>query len=190
MPRPIIVLSPKGGAGKSTLATLIADHLASPRQPVSLVDTDPQGTALAWAHLRASPNLRGVRARMGAPLANDGQVVVDTPPWPMMQMQLPERGVVVATVKPSPADLAALARVVKQGLRIDGVVLNEAPNATGPDVRAATAFLSREGLRVIVVVRARRCYVRALASGSTPSETAAVNELKPLWKFLKVAMRD
>lgn len=187
MPRPIIVLSPKGGAGKSTLATLIADHLASPRHPVTLVDTDPQGTSLAWVHLHASPHLRGLRSRLNAPLP-DGQVVVDTPPWPMMQTLLPDRAVVVATVKPSPADLAALARVVKQA-RIDGVVLNEAPSHTGPDVRSASALLAREGLRVLTVVRARRCYVRALASGSTPTDEGATAELRPLWRWLQQAMR-
>lgn len=44
----IAVLSPKGGAGKSTLATNLARALQLDGHRVLLVDTDPQATASDW----------------------------------------------------------------------------------------------------------------------------------------------
>jgi chromosome partitioning protein len=47
MTRIISILNPKGGAGKTTLATNIADYLHKSNK-VLLVDTDPQGTLREW----------------------------------------------------------------------------------------------------------------------------------------------
>ena len=41
----ILVANPKGGSGKTTLATNIAGWLAGKRQRVGLLDADPQGSA-------------------------------------------------------------------------------------------------------------------------------------------------
>lgn len=45
----IAVLNPKGGAGKSTLATNLAVAVQAQGRSVVVVDTDPQGTARDWA---------------------------------------------------------------------------------------------------------------------------------------------
>ena len=42
------VLNPKGGTGKSTLATNLAREIARDGREVLLIDTDPQGTARDW----------------------------------------------------------------------------------------------------------------------------------------------
>ena len=44
----ILVANPKGGSGKTTLATNIAGWLAGKRQRVALADTDPQRSATEW----------------------------------------------------------------------------------------------------------------------------------------------
>ena len=80
----IVVVNPKGGAGKSTLATNIAGFLAAQGQPVRLGDADPQQSSSLWLSLRpASANpitawsvdpTALVKPHKGA-----GHVVLDTP---------------------------------------------------------------------------------------------------------------
>jgi chromosome partitioning protein len=48
----IAVLNQKGGAGKTTLATHLAGELAMTGSRVTLLDADPQGSALDWAQRR------------------------------------------------------------------------------------------------------------------------------------------
>lgn len=48
----IALLNQKGGAGKTTLATHLAGELATAGGRVTLLDADPQGSALDWAQRR------------------------------------------------------------------------------------------------------------------------------------------
>lgn len=48
----VVVANPKGGAGKSTLATQIAGYYASLGHAVALSDLDKQGSAELWRQLR------------------------------------------------------------------------------------------------------------------------------------------
>jgi chromosome partitioning protein len=50
--RVIALLNQKGGAGKTTLATHLAGEFALQGWEVTLLDADPQGSALDWAHRR------------------------------------------------------------------------------------------------------------------------------------------
>ena len=50
--RKIVVLNPKGGCGKSTLAVNLAGYLASKNNKVAIMDFDPQGSALRWLKMR------------------------------------------------------------------------------------------------------------------------------------------
>ena len=45
----IALLNQKGGAGKTTLATHLAGEYAMQGRRVTLLDADPQGSALDWA---------------------------------------------------------------------------------------------------------------------------------------------
>jgi chromosome partitioning protein len=56
----IVIANPKGGAGKSTLATNIAGWLAHSGQPVMLGDVDRQQSARQWLDLRP-PQLPAIR---------------------------------------------------------------------------------------------------------------------------------
>src|SRR5256885_14845470 len=44
----IVIANPKGGSGKTTLATNVAGWLAGKRQRVVLADADPQRSASQW----------------------------------------------------------------------------------------------------------------------------------------------
>jgi chromosome partitioning protein len=48
----IVVLNPKGGSGKTTLATNLASFYALRGSPPTLVDCDPQGFCLRWLEKR------------------------------------------------------------------------------------------------------------------------------------------
>jgi chromosome partitioning protein len=59
----IVVANPKGGSGKTTLATNVAGWLAGKRRDVVLRDLDPQRSATEWLERRPSlfPPIGGLR---------------------------------------------------------------------------------------------------------------------------------
>ncbi len=52
MPLVIGIVSPKGGSGKTTTAIHLARSIQQTGDTVAILDTDPQGSALAWASKR------------------------------------------------------------------------------------------------------------------------------------------
>src|SRR6186713_2485818 len=48
----IVVLNPKGGSGKTTIAINLASYFASIQQTPVLMDFDPQGSSLRWVKKR------------------------------------------------------------------------------------------------------------------------------------------
>ena len=81
--RTIIVLNPKGGCGKSTIATNIASYFAIKNKKVTLADCDPQGSSQYW--LSARPDtysaINGITVkndRLQIP-RNTEVLIIDTP---------------------------------------------------------------------------------------------------------------
>ena len=58
----LLVANPKGGSGKTTLATNIAGWLAGRKQRVVLADFDPLRSATEWLERRPALVSRGSRA--------------------------------------------------------------------------------------------------------------------------------
>src|SRR5512144_280678 len=80
--RTILVANPKGGSGKTTLATNVAGWLAGKRQRVALADHDPQQSSTQWLERRPPlfPSIEPLPA--GAKAARDADPhwgVVDSP---------------------------------------------------------------------------------------------------------------
>ena len=80
----ILVANPKGGAGKSTLATNLAGYFAHQGGQVMLGDVDRQQSARAWLGVRpaAVPPIASWDIRDGQPArppAGTTHVVLDTP---------------------------------------------------------------------------------------------------------------
>jgi chromosome partitioning protein len=84
-PAVVVMLGMKGGTGKSTVAIHLAVAAYQAKRRVTLLDTDPQATAMEWAqHREASePKVIAMPAydavnRINA--ADCDLIVIDTPP--------------------------------------------------------------------------------------------------------------
>ena len=127
-PRKLVVLNPKGGSGKTTLATNLAAWCAIQGDPVTLMDFDPQGCSTRWLANRPAtcPAIHGVPAyRVNQRMTRSWQL--RTPPG--------TRDLVVDTSAAVPAQ-----NIVEYTRGADAIIIPVGP--TDIDIHAAAGFIS------------------------------------------------
>jgi len=110
-----VVANPKGGAGKSTLATNLAGWLAHQGAVVALGDLDRQQSARQWLALRPPqvPPIRALEVDEGQVLRvpkGSTHLVLDTPAGlhgKRLDLALKIADRIIVPLQPSPFDLAA-----------------------------------------------------------------------------------
>lgn len=192
----------KGGSGKTTLA----GHLAVEAEkagagPVTLVDTDPQGSLSKWWNARAAstPNF----AKIGplqletalAELKRAGTriAIVDTPPAvsESIMMVIEHSDLVIVPTRPSPHDLRAVAATVDMAERFGKpliFVINGATQRARITGEAAVA-LSQHGVVAPVNLHHRVDFAASMIDGRTVGEAApksqSSREVADLWAYIQ-----
>jgi len=179
----ILVANPKGGSGKTTLATNIAGWLAGKRQRVALEDRDPQQSSSLWLSRRpalfppivAAPEGSGDKA-----LKNDGIAwrVVDSAAGlhgEALRDAIKSADIMLIPVSPSIFDMAATARflaqvgeykAVKKGDLAVGLVAMRVDSRTHSSADL-DEFLKATGFPVVAQLRSTQVYVYGARDGAS-----------------------
>src|SRR3954463_7724118 len=184
----IVVLNPKGGSGKTTLAINLAAFFAARGDATVLIDHDPQGSSTRWLKKRKPPQMaihsiaaferdsRSTRAwQMRIPDGTD-KIIVDTPAA-VDPRALPEftrdASKIVVPVLPSDIDIHAASRCIADLLLVAkikraenriGVIANRVRKNTLM-FQALMRFLEKLDIPIIATVRDSQNYVRAAEQG-------------------------
>ena len=176
--RNIMVINPKGGSGKTTVATNLAAYFATEGHDVVLADFDPQGSAMDWLEARPEDRepIRGIRAWEEG-LKGVGQpdyVIMDAPAGargPELTDLLRRAETVLVPVLPSPVDMQAGARFVadlKNHPRYGKIKAALVANRVRDYTRISGElyeFLDKQKVPFIGGLRDTQNYVRAFSRG-------------------------
>ena len=179
----ILVANPKGGAGKSTLATNLAGYFSRCGHRVMLGDTDRQQSSRDWLELRSrllSPiaTWEVDRDRPARPPHGTSHAVLDTPAGlhgKNLERVLKVVHRVIVPVQPSLFDILATRSFLEKLLEEKAVRKHQAFVAVvGMRVDARTRaagelerFLAQYDLPVLAYLRDTQRYVQAAAHGMT-----------------------
>jgi chromosome partitioning protein len=184
----IVVLNPKGGSGKTTIATNLAACYAANGDRPALMDLDPQASSTRWLRKRpgdAAP-IHGIAAfERSASVTRSWQtripaacrvVVVDTPAA-IDPLGLPDltRGAdaVLVPVMPSEIDIHATAKCIADLLLVAkirrsqkriGIIANRVRGSTRVS-QSLTRFLGSLDIPLIATLRDTQSYVRSAEIG-------------------------
>jgi len=199
--RTILVLNPKGGCGKTTLAVNIASFYANQAKSVVLADFDPQGSTMEWLQARSEkyPQILGIPAwKNELRLPKDADYLVIEAPVAVRGMDvtglLQRTQSVVLPVLPSPIDIRAAAHFIHDILLNGRVSRNKIRLAVVANrVRENTLvyqklqrFLKRLDIPCIATLRDTQNYIRAANKGVGIFEMAPSMVCQDLeqWKSL------
>ena len=184
----IVVLNPKGGCGKTTLATNLASYLALRGPMPVLLDCDPQGGSMRWLEKRSQqrPPVHGIPAyKQPVRVTRTWQqrvpgetrhVVVDTPAGldgPRIHELVYDATNVLIPVLPSPidiryaarfiADLLLLAQLDRGSVRV-GIVANRTRQNT-KSLKQLMRFLTSLRIPLVAILRDSQNFVGAAGEG-------------------------
>jgi len=184
----IVVMNPKGGSGKTTIAVNLAGYFASQQQRPVLMDYDPQGSSGRWVSKRdpARPKVhlisaherdtRVTRSFQLRPPAGATHIILDTPAavtgHSMIELTR-QADKILVPVLPSDIDIHACSRCIRDLLVIAKIRRNENRLAVIANrVKVQTLvyqsllrFLESLGIPFVATLRDSQNYIRAAESG-------------------------
>jgi len=184
----IVILNPKGGCGKSTLATNLAACYASRGTTVAIMDYDPQGSSTAWLERRPDemPAIHGIAAykktmqatrswQLRVPTETD-TLLIDSPASvdhdDLRELTRDSTSIIVP-VLPSSMDIHAASRCIADLLLVAKVdrrdrKLAVVANRTRKNTKSLAKlmrFLDSLGIPIIAVLRDTQNFVRSAELG-------------------------
>jgi chromosome partitioning protein len=184
----IVILNPKGGCGKSTLATNIAACYAKRGPQPALMDYDPQGSTTAWLKRRSNkhPYIHGIAAFKKTMQATRSwqlrvpedtvDLIVDSPAslsHDDLRELTRDASSILVPVLPSSLDTDAASKCIADLLLVAKVNRNEGKlaviaNRTRKNGKSSVRlmrFLDSLGIPIIAVLRDSQNFVHAAENG-------------------------
>lgn len=177
----ILIANPKGGSGKTTLATNLAGYFASRGGRVLLADLDRQRSASDWLSRRPSalPAIHGWNSQsdkksMGG--VKPDWLVVDSPAGmhgDKLSNALKRAERVIVPVQPSAFDMAATRNFLEELCaeklvrkeKIEVAMIGMRVDARTRAAADLSAFLDAAGFPVLTLLRDAQIYVQAAGEG-------------------------
>jgi len=198
----VAIASQKGGSGKTTLS----GHLAVEAEkagagPVTLIDTDPQGSLSEWWNARAARHPQFAKvgvfdladalnhlARTGTRMA-----IIDTPPAisDSISHVIAHSDLVIVPTRPSPHDLRAVGATVDMAERFGKPLIFVVNGATARAriTGEAAVALSQHGVVAPVTLHHRVDFAASMVDGRTVGEvvpkSASSKEMTELWLYVQ-----
>ena len=197
----IVVANPKGGVGKSTLATQISGFLASQGKSVTLGDLDRQQSSRQWLDIRPAhlPRIQPweiTRDQVARPAKGATDAVIDTPAGlhgARLDTAIKAADIVVVPLQPSLFDMQATHAFLRE-LREHKRASRLRVGLVGMRVKEHTIALERFqefvatlGIPLITTLRDTQNYVHLAAHGLTLFDVAPGKVERDLAQFAPLA---
>ncbi len=206
--RAILVANPKGGCGKTTLATNLAGYLASQNHRVVMWDLDQQKSSLNWLALRSSelPTI----TRLGLERSEASQNIMEKNDWLVLDSPAGIHGKnlshalklahkILVPIQPSVFDMVTTRDFIDRLMEEKTIQRHKAfigivGMRVDPRTRAASTleqFLSQYNLPILAYLRDTMVYVNSAFNGKSifdlPFHQAErdLMQWQPLTKWLK-----
>ena len=182
----IVILNPKGGCGKTTLATNLASYFAMRGPPPTLIDCDPGGYSMRWVDRRPEncPKVFGTteyehRIHFDKPLhawPDSEEMIVDLPAalsTEQLYHETYDANSILIPIVPSEIDIYSAASFIADlllGAQLDrrdrnlAIVANRAKHYT-KSYRMLMRFLTSLDIPVVAELRDSQNFVHAAAHG-------------------------
>jgi chromosome partitioning protein len=183
-----LVINPKGGSGKTTIAINLAAGFAAENIPITLMDYDPQASSLTWLRSRA-PDAPMIYAANGAPEKygrlrsfemfvppHTQQLIIDAPAGAsglLLQEMVERSHSVVVPVVPSIIDIRATENFIRDLMSVPRVRNGDARVAivankvrvSMPAYQPFLRFLESQQLKLLTRLLDSDMYLKAAESG-------------------------
>lgn len=175
----VFIVNPKGGCGKTTLATQLSGYYACQGQSVALVDHDRQRSASDWIKCRpkGTPVIDSFAAYRGEKPVNGYHFIIHDLPAACeiedLTSYLTDHATLLIPILPSSTDIKAAVRflialnsdtyMAEHKIKI-GLIANRVRFNTHY-IKVLSAFLDAVNLPLITHIRDTQNYIRAISNG-------------------------